>query len=171
MDVVPLVVTGLLLHEISLDLAGCEDHNPCIPCILAILVPSLATKLNQISTSDMILKPMFPAKEPRPHHQCNDVLGRHFGVPTQITATSWHEFRITASEILLVYIITLPHNHLHSTLQSHPSTISPVSKVLNATLFNATSSKKNSILNWSDAYQTDPNTSSIFLHLQSNQNK
>ena len=52
----------LLLHEISPDSAGCKDHNPCITCILAVLDPSLATKLNQISTSDMILDPMFTAK-------------------------------------------------------------------------------------------------------------
>ena len=32
--------------------------------------------------------------------------------------------------------------------------------------------KKNTrIINWSDAYQTDPDTSSIFLHIQLNQNK
>ena len=32
-------------------------------------------------------------------------------------------------------------------------------------------SKKNRILNWSDAYRTAPNTSSIFLHIQLTQNK
>ena len=31
--------------------------------------------------------------------------------------------------------------------------------------------KKTSILNWSDTYQTHPNTSSILLHVQSTQNK
>ena len=53
---------GLLLHKISLDSAGCEDHNPCISRILVILDPSLATNLNQISMSNIILGPMFPAK-------------------------------------------------------------------------------------------------------------
>ena len=53
---------GLLLNEISLDYAGCKDHKPCIPHILSIIHPSLDTKLNQLSKSDMILYPMFSAK-------------------------------------------------------------------------------------------------------------
>ena len=61
---------------------------------------------------------MFPAKVPCPRHQCNDNLGRRFGVPAQITAISCHTCHVTASELLHMYIITLPHTHLHRTLQS-----------------------------------------------------
>ena len=60
---------GFLLHEISLDFAECDYHNPWIPCILVVIDPSLATKLDQLSTSNMILGPMFPDKEPCPCHQ------------------------------------------------------------------------------------------------------
>ena len=77
----------LLLHEISLDFAGCKDNNPCIPCILAVLDPSLATKLNHFSTSEMILNLICPDKEPCNHHQQNDILGQRFGSLAQITAT------------------------------------------------------------------------------------
>ena len=69
--------------------------------------------------SNMILTPMFPAKKLSPHHQPNDILGRKFGVPAQITATLWHTRHVTASELLCMYIITLPQTHLNSTLQSH----------------------------------------------------
>ena len=52
------------------------------------------------------------------------------------------------------------------------STLSHIAKVINATLFNAISSQTpRSILNLSGAYQTDPDTSSIFLHIPPNQNK
>ena len=53
---------GLLLQEPSLDSAGYGDHNPRIPQILAVLDPSLATKLNQLYTSNMVLYPMFNGK-------------------------------------------------------------------------------------------------------------
>ena len=33
---------GLLLNELSLNYVGCEDHNPCIPCTLSIIYPSLS---------------------------------------------------------------------------------------------------------------------------------
>ena len=71
----------LLLNELLLYSAGCKYHNPCIPRILAVLYPSLAIKLNQISTSNMILDPMFFAKEPCPCHQRSNILGWRFGVP------------------------------------------------------------------------------------------
>ena len=193
----------LLLHEISLNSAGCEDHNPCIPHILAVLYPSLATKLNQLSTSDMILYPMFPFNEFCPNHQHNKILGRRSGGPVQISATLWHACWIIASEILCMYSITLPHTHLHRTLQSHVTNnnlyyLLPFSLPLtmaidvqnksaqtNATINAITYSegtqcnsiqwyflqKKTIILNWSDSYQTNPDTFSIFLHIQSNQKK
>ena len=120
MDVVPLVVTGLLLHEISLDLAGCEDHNPCIPCTHDVLDPLLATKLNQLSTSDMILDPIFTDKEPCLLTTKTTIfLAVVFGVPAQITSTLWYARRITALELLCMYSITLPQIHLHITPQSH----------------------------------------------------
>ena len=53
---------GLLLNEPSLDSAGYENHNPCIHNIFAVLDPSLALKLIQISKSNMILDSMFPSK-------------------------------------------------------------------------------------------------------------
>ena len=197
-----LRIEGLIFHELSLNSSGCKDHNPCIPRILAVSDPSLTTNLNQISTSDMILDPMFPDKEPCPHHQHNNILGRRFGVLTQITATSWHTHCVTASELLRMYIITFSYTHFQSTLQYHamdnllgdiiPFRL-PCTMVLqvqnqyvpnNAILDNITYSegtecdsvqcyflKKNSILNWSEAYQNDPNISSLLLHLRSNQNK
>ena len=61
----------------------------------------------------------FPAKETFPHHQRNDILSRRFGFPAQITATLWHSRRVTASEILHMYSITLPQTHINRTLQSH----------------------------------------------------
>ena len=67
----------------------------------------------------MILNPMFPDKEACTHHRRNDILGRHFGVPTQITATSWHIRHVTASELLHMYSITLPQTHIHINLQYH----------------------------------------------------
>ena len=69
--------------------------------------------------SDMIIDPMFPAKEPCPHHQHNHILFRNFGVPAQITATSWHACRVTNLEILRMYSITFPHTHLNITLKYH----------------------------------------------------
>ena len=62
---------------------------------------------------------MLPAREPCYHHQRKNILGRHFIVSYQITATLWHAHRITASGIMRMYSITLPQNHLNSTLQSH----------------------------------------------------
>ena len=53
---------GLILNELSLDSVECKYHNPCIPRVLAILDPSLATKLNQLYTSDIIIYPMFSSK-------------------------------------------------------------------------------------------------------------
>ena len=88
---------ALILNELSLNCAGYEDHKPCIPLIIAVIYPSLDKKLNQISTFNTILDPMFDAKEPCPHHQCNYILGRNFGVPAQITATSWHGRHVTDS--------------------------------------------------------------------------
>ena len=110
---------GLLLHEISLNFVVCDDHNPCIPCILAVLAPSLTTKLNLLSTSNMILDTIFTAKQPCPRHQHKNILVRQFSVPDQITATSYHDHHITSSERLRMYSTTLPHTHLNSTLQSH----------------------------------------------------
>ena len=107
---------GLLLHELSLNSVGCEDHNPCIPRIITILDHSLTTKLDHLSTSNMILDPMFPAKEPCPHHQSKGILVRLFGVPAQIIATSWNASRVTTSELLRMYSINLPHTPLHRTV-------------------------------------------------------
>ena len=100
----------LRLHELSLDSAGYKDHNTYTPHILDVLYPSLDTKLNHIHTSSLILKYIFPSKE---------LLGRHFGVPAQITSTSWHACCITTSELLHIYSITIPKTHLHSNLQSN----------------------------------------------------
>ena len=67
----------------------------------------------------MIPKLIFPAKEPCTHYQRNDILGRNFGIPDQITAASWHDCLISSSEITHMYIITLPQTHLNSSLQYH----------------------------------------------------
>ena len=67
--------------------------------------------------SDMIIDPMFPAKEPCPHHQQNYAWGPHFGASAQTTSTPWHVCCITASELLHMHIITLPQTHLNSTLR------------------------------------------------------
>ena len=67
----------------------------------------------------MVLDHMFPYKEPCPCHQHSDISGRHFGIPAQITATSWHDRRVTASELLRMYSIILPQTHIHSTPQYH----------------------------------------------------
>ena len=92
---------GLFLHEILPNAAVFEDHNPCISCILAVLDPSLTTKLNQISTSDMILDHMFTAKETCSHHQRNNILGWIFGVPFPnhchvVVCPSRYHFRTSA---------------------------------------------------------------------------
>ena len=110
---------GLLLNEISFYSAGCEDHNHCIPLIIIIIDPSLTTKLNQISTPDMILDPMFHTKEPYHHHHRNNILSQGFGVPAQITATLWNAHQITPSKPLIMYIITLQQTHLNSTRKYH----------------------------------------------------
>ena len=54
----------LLLNELSLDSARCEDHNPCITCILTVLYTSPSKNLNPIPTSNMILDPIFPLNNP-----------------------------------------------------------------------------------------------------------
>ena len=110
---------GWILHELSLDSTGCENHNPCIPCILAVLEPAISTQLNHIYTSKMSLDTIFYDKEPCTHHQRNNILDWHFGVPIQINSTSLHTRRVTASGLLCKYSITLPQTHPHSTLQSH----------------------------------------------------
>ena len=65
----------------------------------------------------MILEPMCPGKETCTHHQGNDVLGRCFGVPSQITDIPWHARCVTDLEILCMDSITPPQTHLNSTLQ------------------------------------------------------
>ena len=67
----------------------------------------------------MILNPILPEKEPFNHHQRNDILGRSFGVPYQITATLWHTHHVNASELLRMYGIDIPQTHLNRTLQYH----------------------------------------------------
>ena len=145
----------------------------------------------------MILNPIFPEKEPFTHHQRNDILGRSFGVPYQITATLWHTHHVTASELLRMYSITLTHTNLHITLQYHKMdnilddlllSSLPWTMALqfqnqysqtNAILDDITYSKFTQcdsvqcyflrippvILNWSEVYNTNPDTSSILLHL------
>ena len=178
-------IKGLLLNELSFDYAVCEDHFPCIPHVLSVLLPSLSTKLNQISMSNMIIHPMF------------------FGVPDQITATLWHVCHVTASELLRIYSINLLQNHLNRTIQYHrmndnlddlfPSSLpwnmalqvhnksTQANTILDAITYSKGIqcdsvqyfflTKSFTILNWSDAYQTVPNNSSILFNLQLNQNK
>ena len=62
---------------------------------------------------------MFTAKEPCPHHQYNDILGRLIGFSDQINDMSWHSCRVTASKILCMYSIALSQNHFNITLQSY----------------------------------------------------
>ena len=91
-------IEGLLLNELSLDYEVCKDHFSCIPHVLTVILPSIDTKLNQISTSDMIIETMF------------------FGVPDQITATLWHVCHVTTSELLRMYSINILQNQLNRTI-------------------------------------------------------
>ena len=66
----------------------------------------------------MILDPMFTSKESCPHHQRNNIFGRNFGVPSQITNILCHDRRVTYSELLRMYSITISPYHLNITILS-----------------------------------------------------
>jgi hypothetical protein len=88
------------------------EHSHLIPRVLAIIENSNHHQSrNTITSSNLILDPAFPAKEPCRKEASNTLFGRRFGVAFQ-QGTKWFARSLLTSELLKMYSINAPPLHL-----------------------------------------------------------